>query len=160
VRGDGACMLFTIKAVMGPWGCAPLGLRIVSTRIAEAVMTGQFGIAGLALTGGGKLAEEGSKAGRVRRASQRFKAKPGSMVCYVEGSGAIRDLSMDGVFLLDSEPLPADTKIRFSVRLGNETVWLQGIVRRSVAREGMGIQFTDVPGEIRRRLVTNFASLA
>jgi hypothetical protein len=94
-----------------------------------------------------------------KRASQRFKAKPGSIVCYVEGAGAIRDLSMDGVFLLDSEPLSVGTKIRFSVLLGYETVSFQGIVRRSLAEEGMGIQFTEMPREPRRRLLSHFASL-
>jgi hypothetical protein len=123
-------------------------------------MAAQFGIAGLALPREEKLAGSGNKIGRVRRASQRFKAKPGSMVSYVEGAGAIRDLSMDGVFLLDSEPLPVGTKIRFSVMLGNQTVSFQGIVRRCVAREGMGVQFRDVPGELRKRLLSSFASFA
>jgi hypothetical protein len=94
-----------------------------------------------------------------RRASQRFKAKPGSIVSYVEGAGAIRDLSMGGVFLLDSEPLPVGTKITFSLMLGSETASFQGIVRRSVAEEGMGIQFTEMPREVRRRLLSYFASL-
>jgi PilZ domain len=94
-----------------------------------------------------------------RRASQRFKAKPGSVVFYVEGAGAIRDLSMDGVFILDSEPLPVGTTITFSLMLGNKTVSFQGSVRRSVAGEGMGIQFTEMPFEGRRRLLSQIASL-
>lgn len=95
-----------------------------------------------------------------KRASQRFKAKPGSFVSYVEGAGAIRNLSMDGVFLLDSEPLSVGTKITFSVLLGYETISFQGIVRRSLAEEGMGIQFTEMPREVRRRLLSHFASLS
>jgi PilZ domain-containing protein len=122
-------------------------------------MAGHFEVAGWALPREGEAAGGGTRIGHNRRASQRFKAKPGSMVSYVEGAGAIRDLSMDGVFLLDSEPLPIDTKISFSAMLGNETVSLQGIVRRSVPREGMGIQFADVPLELRRRLLSNFAGL-
>jgi hypothetical protein len=93
-----------------------------------------------------------------RRASQRFKAKPGSTVFYVEGAGAIRDLSMDGEFLVDSEPLPVGTKIAFSLMLGNETVSFQGTVRRSVAGEGMGIQFMEMPAEVRKRLLSHIAS--
>jgi hypothetical protein len=96
---------------------------------------------------------------KERRSSQRFKAKPGSTVFYVEGSGAMRDLSMDGVFLLDSEPLPVGTKIKFSLMLGNETVLFQGTIRRSVAGEGMGIQFTEMPREVRKRLLSQIASL-
>jgi hypothetical protein len=123
-------------------------------------MAGHFEVAKLALPREGKVAGGGPMTGRVRRASQRFNAKPGSIVSFVEGAGLIRDLSMDGVFLVDSEPLPVDTKITFSVMLGKETASFQGIVRRSVAREGMGIQFTEVPRELRRRLLSNFASLS
>jgi hypothetical protein len=122
-------------------------------------MSGHFDVAGWALPGEEKVARAGTNTGRVRRASQRFKAKPGCIASYIEGAGAIRDLSMDGVFLLDSEPLPVDTKITFSLMLGKETVSFQGIVRRTVAREGMGIQFTEVSRELRRRLVSNLASL-
>jgi hypothetical protein len=72
----------------------------------------------------------------------------------------MRDLSMDGVFLLDSEPLPVGTKITFSLMLGNETVSFQGTVRQSVAGEGMGIQFTEMLREVRRRLLSQSASLS
>jgi PilZ domain-containing protein len=94
-----------------------------------------------------------------RRASQRFKSQPGSNVFYIEGAGAIRDLSMDGVFILDSEPLEVGTHITFSLRLGNETVAFQGIVRRTVPQEGMGIQFTAMPREARRHLLSRIASI-
>ena len=92
-----------------------------------------------------------------KRASPRYKAKAGSYVTYVEGSGAIRDLSLDGVFILDPEPLPVGATIKFSLRLGTEDVPLQGIVRRSVDEEGMGIQFTDISREAKRRLRMHFA---
>ena len=96
---------------------------------------------------------------RERRGSKRFSAKPGSTVCYVEGAAAIRDLSMDGLFLLDSEPLSVGTKITFSVLLGSETGSFQGIVRRAVRGEGMGIQFVETDRELRRRLLSHVASL-
>jgi hypothetical protein len=95
-----------------------------------------------------------------RRAAQRFKAKPGSNVAYVEGAGPIRDLSTSGIFVLDPEPLEIGASITFSVSLGSETTVLQGIVRRSVPLEGMGIQLTEVPRETRRRLVSHFACLS
>ena len=95
-----------------------------------------------------------------KRASQRFKANPGSNVFYVEGAGAIQDVSMDGVFVLDNDPLHVGTSITFSVSLLNEMVAFQGIVRRTVEQEGMGIQFTDVPRAARRRLLSHVACLA
>jgi PilZ domain len=87
-----------------------------------------------------------------RRASPRFNAKPGDNVYYIEGAGAIRDLSMNGLFVLDAEPLPVGTNISFSLTLGNETVMFQGIVQRCVEQEGMGIQFTEMSPYARRRL--------
>jgi hypothetical protein len=90
-----------------------------------------------------------------RRASQRIKAKPGKNVFYVEGARAIRDVSMDGFYILDSKPLAVGTHITFSVFLGSETVAFHGIVRRSVAQEGMGIQFQEMSRELRRRLLSH-----
>ena len=87
-----------------------------------------------------------------KRDSLRFKARPGDNVYYIEGAGAIRDLSLTGIFVLDAEPLPVGTTITFSLRLGNETVLFEGIVTRSVDGEGMGIQFTKMSREARRRL--------
>jgi hypothetical protein len=94
-----------------------------------------------------------------RRASQRFKAQPGRNVFYIEGAGAIRDLSMDGVFILDPEPLEVGTHLTCSLHLGNETVAFQGIVRRSVPKEGMGIQFTGMSHDARKRLLSRIASI-
>jgi hypothetical protein len=94
-----------------------------------------------------------------RRASQRLKAKSGSHIVYVEGSGAIRDLSLEGVFVLDSEPLPVGATINFSLRLTARDIALQGIVRRSVAEEGMGIEFMAMSPEARRQLRLHIAGL-
>jgi hypothetical protein len=95
-----------------------------------------------------------------KRSSPRFQAKRGDYIIYIEGTGTIRDLSVNGMFVLDTEPLPVDTTIRLSLRLGDKDVALQGIVRRTVAEEGMGIQFTGVSPEARRRLRLHIASLA
>jgi len=94
-----------------------------------------------------------------KRASQRFKSHPGSNVSYIEGAGAIRDLSLDGLFIVDPEPLEVGTTITFSIRLGNEIVSFKGIVKRSVPQEGMGIQFQGMPREARRRLLAHIARI-
>ena len=93
------------------------------------------------------------------RRTPRYPAKPGTYVVYVEGTGAIRDLSMNGVFVLDSEPLPVGTSITFSLRTGAHDILLKGIVRRSVEEEGMGIQFVEMSSEARRRLRLYVAGL-
>ena len=96
---------------------------------------------------------------KEKRLSPRFKAKPGDNVYYIEGAGALRDLSLDGVFVEDVEPLPVGTRIGFSLVLGTETVLFQGIVRRCVDQEGMGIQFTEMSKEAKRRLRLYLATL-
>ena len=55
-----------------------------------------------------------------KRASPRFSAKSGSHVINIEGSGAIADLSLNGVFVLDPDPLPIGTHIHFELRLGDQ----------------------------------------
>jgi hypothetical protein len=92
-----------------------------------------------------------------RRTSQRFKAKLGSNVFFAEWVWAIRDMSMDGVFILDGKPLAVGTHFKFSFCLGKETATFHGIVRRSVAQEGMGIQFQETSREQRRRLLSHIA---
>ena len=95
---------------------------------------------------------------KEKRASLRFKARQGDNIYYIEGAGAIRDLNLEGVFVLDPEPLPVGTSISFSIRLGNEIVIFHGIVQRSVYQEGMGIQFTQMSKEARRRLRLHIAT--
>jgi len=96
---------------------------------------------------------------KERRESPRFKAKPGDNVYYIEGAGAIRDLSLEGVFVLDTEPLPVGTSISFSIRLGNETVMFHGIVQRCMEQQGMWIQFKEMSKEAKRRLRLHIATL-
>jgi PilZ domain-containing protein len=122
-------------------------------------MTGFSKVEESALPREGMLGGSGTTIMKERRTSQRFKAKPGSAVSYVEGAAAIGDVSMDGLFLLDSEPLPVGTKFTFSLMLGRETASFQGIVRRSLPGKGMGVQFTETHRELRRRLLSHVASL-
>jgi hypothetical protein len=94
-----------------------------------------------------------------RRISQRFQGKPSNYIQYTEGSGRIRDLSLEGVFVLDPEPLPAGTKIEFSLHLDTQDVPLTGVVRRSMPGEGMAILFTDLSSEAKRRIKIQIAGL-
>ena len=71
---------------------------------------------------------------------------------YVEGSGIIRDISIGGVFIQDRNPMPEGTMFGFTLRLGEEMLPLKGIVRRSIARTGMGIQFQDLTPDAMNRL--------
>jgi len=94
-----------------------------------------------------------------RRATPRFLPKPGDSVLYGVTPVAIRDLSIDGVFVFDSDPLPVGSELVFTLRAGEQEISLEGIVRRSEDQQGVGIQFTNVSSVSKRRLRIHIASL-
>jgi hypothetical protein len=94
-----------------------------------------------------------------RRATPRFQAKPENHITYGDRSAPIRDLSLEGVYVLDPDPLPAGSEISFTLRAGQTDITLEGIVRHSAVDEGMGIQFTNLSAVSKRRLIIHIASL-
>jgi PilZ domain len=94
-----------------------------------------------------------------RRATQRFQAKPGNRIIYGATAADIRDLSLDGVFVLDPDPLPVGSEVIFTLQAGEQEIALEGIVRHLVEQEGMGIQFTNVSSVSKRRLRIHIAGL-
>jgi PilZ domain len=94
-----------------------------------------------------------------RRSAPRFQPKPEDQVIYGATSAVIGDLSLDGVFVLDPDPLPVGSEVMFTLRVGDQEVLLEGIVRHSVDQQGMGIQFTNVAPVAQRRLRIHTASL-
>lgn len=94
-----------------------------------------------------------------RRATPRFRAKPENHIAYGERSAPIRDLSLEGVFVLDPDPLPAGSELTFTLRAGHTDITLEGIVRHSAVDVGMGIQFTNLSAVSKKRLIIHIASL-
>jgi hypothetical protein len=94
-----------------------------------------------------------------RRATPRFQAKPENTIRYGDRSAPIRDLSIEGVFVLDPDPLPAGSELAFTLRAGQTDISLEGIVRHSIVDVGMGIQFTNLSGVSKRRLIIHIATL-
>ncbi len=94
-----------------------------------------------------------------RRVSPRFQPKPDNRVIYGETAAPLRDLSLDGLFALDPDPLPVGSEVSFTIRADYMEISLEGIVRRSVDQEGMGIQFTNVSNVSNRRLRIYLAGL-
>jgi PilZ domain len=96
---------------------------------------------------------------RDRRATPRFQPKPENRALYHDRSAPIRDLSLEGVFVLDPDPMPAGSEIAFTLRAGHQDIALEGIVRHSEVDVGMGIQFTNLSAVSKRRLRIHIASL-
>jgi PilZ domain len=94
-----------------------------------------------------------------RRATTRFLAKPGSQITYGASSAAVRDLSLEGVFVADPDPLPVGSELAFTLNAGGQDITLDGIVRHVEDGEGMGIQFVNVSAVSKRRLRIYIASL-
>lgn len=97
---------------------------------------------------------------RERRAALRYRPKPGTHIIYVEGFAAIKDLSLDGMFVVDPDPLPAGTAIQFALRLGTNDIPLQGTVARCEPDQGMFILFKGITAEAKRRLRIHLGSLS
>jgi len=91
-------------------------------------------------------------AGPDKRFSPRLNATASDYVVYVEGSGKVRDVSLGGVFIEDSQPFPVGTLFGFTLSLGNEMLPLKGVVRQCIAEKGMGVRFQDVSVDQRNRL--------
>lgn len=94
-----------------------------------------------------------------RRATPRFQAKPETYITYGDRSAPIRDVSLDGVFVLDPDPLPVGSELTFTLRAGHQDIALEGIVRHSLVDVGMGIQFTNLSSVSKRRLMIHIATL-
>jgi hypothetical protein len=94
-----------------------------------------------------------------RRANPRFLAKPENRIQYGERSAAIRDLSLDGVFVLDPDPLPVGSELTFILQASHAEISLEGIVRHCQVDVGMGVQFINLSAVSKRRLIIHFASL-
>jgi len=107
------------------------------------------------------LAQDGKMSSAAdQRNFPRFFDVPKAYVLMVEGSGGLRDLSIGGAFISDEDPLKVGTEINLELRLGDYSIPVKGIVRRSIHGQGMGIQFLEIPPEGKRRLKVYLAGLA
>jgi hypothetical protein len=58
--------------------------------------------------------------------------------------GVTSDLSMGGIFVCTSKPLPSNTRVRITLTRKDQKVDALGMVRIVKPRIGMGIEFIDV----------------
>ena len=94
-----------------------------------------------------------------RRKTPRFQPKPEDCILYNDRSTPIRDLSLEGVFVLDPDPLPVGSEVAFTLRAGTTDIALEGLVCHSEFDVGMGIRFINLSPVSKRRLIIHIASL-
>jgi len=58
--------------------------------------------------------------------------------------GVTSDISMGGVFICTSKPLPSNTRVRLTLTRKDQKVEALGVVRIVKPRIGMGIEFMDL----------------
>jgi len=58
--------------------------------------------------------------------------------------GVTSDLSMGGIFVCTSKPLPTNTRVRVTLTKKDQKLEALGMVRMVKPRVGMGIEFLDV----------------
>ena len=70
--------------------------------------------------------------------------------------GVTSDISMGGVFICTSKPLPSNTRLRVTLKRKDQQVEALGVVRIVKPRIGMGIEFIDLESpyhEVLRRWI-------
>lgn len=85
---------------------------------------------------------------RDRRFCIRYPFAADAMVLDLEtGSrteGVTSDLSMGGIFVCTSKPLPSNTRVRVTLTRKDQKLEALGMVRIAKPRIGMGIEFLDL----------------
>jgi PilZ domain len=85
---------------------------------------------------------------RNRRFCIRYPFAADALVLDLEtGSrtqGVTSDLSMGGIFVCTSKPLPSNTRVRVSLTRKDQKLDALGMVRTVKPRIGMGIEFLDL----------------
>ena len=85
---------------------------------------------------------------RDRRYSVRYPFAADAVVLDLEGGaqadGVTSDLSISGVFVCTSKPLPSNTRVRVTLTRKDQKIEALGVVRTVKPRVGMGIEFIDV----------------
>ncbi len=94
--------------------------------------------------------------GRENRRAPRVEVSRGIWVAWrAEGSPSVsrvRDLSVGGVFVSTTTPLPNGTPIHLLFSLPEGEIRVEGSVRYSEAEKGMGVEFEQMGTADRARL--------
>lgn len=99
--------------------------------------------------------------GSERRATPRYRARPGTFAHYYHlGPGYVRDISLGGVYIEDHRSQFSEgTELDLELRLGDESISVRGVVQRSYPEEGFAVQFLEISSEAKERLERYFRTL-
>lgn len=91
-----------------------------------------------------------------RRRSSRFESPDGVWVYWnctgTEDLSRVRDLSVGGLFLSTEKPRAEGTKVKMEFLVQEGQIRAEAEVRRSEASSGLGLKFTAIIDDDRRRL--------
>jgi c-di-GMP-binding flagellar brake protein YcgR len=79
----------------------------------------------------------------------------------LEFSRTSKTLSTGGVYISTPEPLPIDTKVYMRIhfdRLAEDYIIVEGVVRYNQPKRGMGIQFSNLQDEDRKKIETRVST--
>jgi hypothetical protein len=96
------------------------------------------------------------KYGRENRRFPRVRLPRGLTVAWQgpkkHDISRISSLSLGGLFIEVADPVAAGEKLRVQFDIPSGAIYGQGVVRRSLKGEGMGVEFTDLTAESRAQL--------
>lgn len=105
---------------------------------------------------GGKLRAMRLEPADSRRKYPRIGLPKGMWVAWQAGAdrevSRVKSLSLGGLFIATQKPAAVGTLVKLLFEVPGGEVRARGIVKRSVANEGMGIQFSNMGHDDRARL--------
>ena len=95
-----------------------------------------------------------------RRLTPRLADESVVHIEYVAPSPKVRDLSVSGLYLVDSRPLQRGQQVELKLTLGSspEPIVVRGMVRRVDPGQGFAIEFIQIDAAGRRRVREFIAS--
>jgi len=84
----------------------------------------------------------------------------GYYATFPGGVAPLRELTLRGATLEERDPLPIGSRLRLTLHFGTLTLSCIALVRRSIAEEGMAVEFVDMSAEDRKNLLELITAVA
>jgi hypothetical protein len=90
----------------------------------------------------------------------RMPTTNGYYATFPGGVAPLRELTLRGATLEERDPLPIGSRLRLTLHFGTLTLSCIGLVRRSIAEEGMAVEFVDMSAGDRKSLLELITAVA